>query len=402
MKVLFTLSLLTTLLVSACDSSDPESQAELKITATQQEIISADQVFGIQLFKALHNAQSDENLFISPLSISYALGMTLNGAGGDTQAEMIDMLGKAGLSLPELNESYRDLMDALESLDPKVVMEIANSIWYREDFQVLESFKATNENYFDAEVAALNFGDPGAKNTINQWVDDKTHGKIEEIIDEIMPDHVMFLINAIYFNGRWTTPFDPELTTLSRFFNLDDSFSEVAMMHHFGEVKYSEFETYEAVELPYGDGHFSMVVMLPSVESSADELVAQLSPSQLEATYEGLESEEIFMWMPRFELEYKKKLKNILIDLGMEKAFISGANFEGINPDASLVVNEVVHKTFVEVNEEGTEAAAVTVVEIVETSLPPNPMFRVDRPFVFLIKDNVANTLIFAGKVNNL
>jgi len=403
MSFLKTISFLSLLLLFlSCDSGEITPQADLKITETQGKIIDADNAFGVTLLKALHTESPQENLFISPLSISYALGMTLNGAGGTTQEEMIEMLGKANLSLPELNESYRDLMGALESLDPKVAMEIANSIWYRQDFEVLESFKAVNEDYFDAEVAALDFGDPNAKDTINQWVDDKTQGKIEEIIESIESDHIMFLINAIYFKGDWTTPFDSELSSLSSFKNIDQSLSEIVMMHNFGDTKYGDFDDFEAVELPYSDGHFSMLVMLPDLESDIDELIDSLSPEQLLRTYDALESEEIFLWLPRFELEYKKKLKEILIDLGMESAFFPGANFKGINANASLMVNQVVHKTFVEVNEDGTEAAAVTVVDIVETSLPPNPMVRVDRPFLFLIKDNVANTLIFAGKVTNL
>jgi len=390
------------LLFVACDSNSDLARVELKVTETQEQIISSDNTFGVNLFKALHSESPQENIFISPLSISYALGMTLNGAEGNTKTEMMQVLDKANLSLEEINQSYKDLANALTSLDPDVAMEIANSIWYRDNFDVLETFKTVNRDYFNAEVEALDFGDPGAKDTINNWVSDKTYGKIEEIIETIRSDHVMFLINAIYFNGAWTRPFDPELTQNIGFTSGSGTSSLVPAMYQFGEVKYADFEGFEAIELPYADKHFSMVVMLPDEDSSVNALLADLSPDKLKSSYDALEAEEIFLWLPRFELEYKAKLKDILIGLGMRDAFTSSADLSKINPEISMMINQVVHKTFVKVNEDGTEAAAVTVVDIVETSLPPNPMFRVDRPFVFLIKDNVANTILFLGKVSEL
>lgn len=378
---------------------DPD---DIALSAQQQRIIDSDNQFGLKLFQRLSEDEGEANLFISPLSVSMALGMTLNGAEGDTRAAMEETLDLAGLSAEEINVSYQALTALLVELDPDVLFEVANSIWYREGFSVEQTFLDQNTTYFDAVVQALNFDQPEAANTINQWVEDKTHGKIEKIIEgTIDPMTVMYLINAIYFNGDWTYPFDEEATHDGSFILSDGSTATVPMMQmRKTTFPFFENETFKAIDVPYGDSLFSMTLFVPNDGQSLDALVPQLDQTQWDTWVTQFQPKKLdFFEMPKFKLEYEVPLKDALSALGMEIAFDpQDANFDGINPDRSdLHISQVKHKTFIEVDEKGTEAAAVTSVEIEVTSLGPS--LRIDRPFVFAIRERVTGTILFIGKV---
>jgi serine protease inhibitor len=330
--------------------------------------------------------------------------MTWLGAGGDTASAMKDTLGYGTLSDDEVKQAYRHLIDALTTLDPLVTMEIANSIWTRLGFTVEEAFLDDNETYFDAQCSELDFSDDGAADTINAWVDEQTHGKIDGIVEPpISAETVMFLINAVYFNGSWTTEFDPEQTQSGTFHGLGGD-TEVPMMRdHREDFRYLETEQFQAVDLPYGNGAFSMTVFLPKTAPDASDFVASLTPETFAGYLAQMSADEGMLIMPRFEVEFEESLNDVLTALGMGVAFdSSAADFSGINPDADLFISKVKHKSWVQVDEVGTEAAAVTSVEIGVTSVPMYWTMTVDRPFVFVIHEQATDALLFVGKVVNL
>jgi serine protease inhibitor len=391
--------LVFSLIFAACSGDDGGPRIIRDLTQTEQKLVESSNLFGFNLMQEVVGLSDGGNVFISPLSVSFALGMTYNGARTTTEEGMRSALQYGDLTADEINQSYRDLIDLLCGLDPKVTMEIANSIWIREGFEALQAFIDVNRTFFDAVVEALDFASPGAADVINAWVDENTHGKIEEIVeDPIDAMTVMFLINAIYFKGNWTTEFDPADTQAAPF-HAPSGDTSVQMMHLHAELPYMQTEDFEAVNLPYGDGLFSMTVLVPKEGKSVDDLVGLLG-GNWSAWAAGFAVEEGYLWMPRFELEYETSLNDVLKALGMELAFSeSMADFSGINPDHQLFISNVKHKTYVKVNEEGTEAAAVTSVEVGVTSAPEGFYLRVDRPFLFLIHDAHSQALLFVGKI---
>lgn len=385
---------------------DPPDNPPRELTAAEKHVVESDNKFGLKLFREIVKQDEDSNVFISPLSISMALGMTYNGAEGATEEAMRNVLELAGLTEQEINESYRSLIDLLTQLDPQVIFEIANSIWCREGFPVKEEFININQTYFDAEVATLDFNKPDASKTINGWVDEKTHGKITKIVpDEIDPETVMFLINAIYFKGTWTCEFDEEDTREDWFTLPDSSQIRCQMMRQENEFSYFENDLFQAIDLPYGNEKFSMTIFLPKPEVDIDSLISQFNQENWGNWLGSFASDSGKLYFPKFTLEYKIKLNDVLTALGMGIAFDgSRADFSGIADltqlPGNLYITKVLHKTFIEVNEEGTEAAAVTSVEIGITALPPSGfVMRVNRPFVFAIRESHSQTILFMGKI---
>jgi serine protease inhibitor len=373
------------------------------LTAAEQGLIQSDNAFGLKLFREIHaQEEPDANLFVSPLSVAMALGMTYNGAAGATQQAMQETLELQGLTIDEVNQSYRSLIDLLRDLDPNVEFLLANSIWYREGFAVEQEFLDVNREYFDAEVAALDFASPTAAPTINNWVSDKTMGRIEDIVDDPIPwDVVMYLINAIYFKGDWAIQFDPELTA-DRPFYLADGGQVSAPMMTFGaeaEVRAYADADVQALDLYYGGKAYSMTILVPAAGSDLDALVGSLDPARWQEIVSGLAATTTDVVLPKFTLEYELEMKDVLTALGMGIAFSGAADFSKIRASGDLYISKVKHKTFVDVNEEGTEAAAATSVEIRETAMPPS--FVIDRPFLFAIREGFSGTILFMGRVMN-
>lgn len=391
--------------ISACNKESVEPGPKpIQLSAEQAELIQDNTHFAFDLLREVSAEAADgDNVFLSPLSVSLALAMTLNGAEGETLDGMRQAMRLSGLSREEINEAYRKLMNDLLSVDPKVILNIANSIWYRSDFQVQPPFIDVNKEYYDAEVVSLDFDAPGAVDQINQWVSDKTNKLIESIIEEIPAEAVMYLINAIYFKGQWRYEFDKEETMPDSFSLSDGTVVEVPMMRQQTSLGYHMHELFTAAELPYGRGNYSMVVLLPNEGKSVDQVIGAMDRQLWEDLTTGLDTAvELGVRFPRFKFAFEQKLKPVLSSMGMGLAFMPfQADFSGINPDAELFINEVFHKAFVEVNEEGTEAAAVTAVEVGVTSIGPGGAipFWVNRPFVFLIKEKYTNAVIFAGRV---
>ena len=364
--------------------------------ASFSSVASANTVFGFKLLMDLQERQPDANIMISPLSISIALTMTYNGAAVETQRAMAEVLEIEGLGIDTVNRSNATLRNSLENTDPKVEIAIANSIWSRQGVEFNPSFLDRNREFFEAEIGALNFNDPLALQVINGWVETNTNGKIKQIVQRINPGTLIFLINAIYFKGSWQKEFDKSATRDGIFHLSDGGKKRVQMMYRKGAYPHFRGENFEAARLPYGDGKVSMYVFLPNRDSNLNDFIEQLNAENWSSWISQFQevTDDSEMILPRFELEYEVKLNDALTALGMGIAFGNGADFSGMG--TQLFISEVRHKTIIEVNEEGTEAAAVTAVVGVK-SLPP--AFRVDRPFFFAIHDDRTQTMLFMGIV---
>ncbi len=397
------LILLVAVITTSCESSEPVQKDPAKITLNykSEQILEADQQFAFELFARINALTEEDNIMISPLSVSYALGMTMNGAAGTTLDAFYDVLHFGDLTNSEVNESYKDLMDQLVHLDNKVHFSIANSIWYKLGYHVLDEFIATNQTYFDAAVRELDFSDPKAVDIINGWIEEKTNDKIKDMLDYIPSNAVMYLINAIYFNATWKYEFDKSQTAEGPFYINESGFTTADFMKVKGAFNYTVNEDFSAVEMPYGDSTFSMVVMLPTGERTTGDIITLMDHSQWNTWFKNSAVRNVQIELPKFKYGFKSLLNDPLIDLGLEIAFSGDADFSRIIPGADLYISRVIHQTFIDVQEEGTEAAAATIVEIRETSAggDSTPIFRADKPFLYVIKENSTGAFLFMGKV---
>ena len=372
-----------------------------ELTQLEKEVTSSSDEFGLKLFKKVNEFEGEKNIFISPLSISMALGMALNGANGSTYDAMQSTLELSSLSNQEINEAYKSLIELLTQIDPKVQFDIANSIWYKNDLNFEQDFIDINKKYFNAEIEGLNFRDPNSVSIINNWVSDNTNEKIKSIIDEIPSDAIMYLINAIYFKGTWKYEFDKDNTFDDYFKSANGSEVPCKMMIQKNDFEYYSGNSFQAIDLPYGDGHFSMTVILPNEDKTVDEIVESLDKVSWDSWLNNFNEQEGTLQLPKFKLENEYSLNDVLKALGMEIAFDSGnADFTNFYKPGGVFISKVKHKTFVDVYEEGTEAAAVTSVEFSRTSTGGNGFnMRVDKPFVFVIRESNSGSILFLGKI---
>jgi serine protease inhibitor len=367
-------------------------------------LAAANARFGFKLYSVLTGQSAEKNIFISPSSIALCLAMAYNGAEAETRQAMSRALETQAFSLDELNRAYAELRAALESPDAKVKLQIANSLWARQGLQFKADFIQRNKDYFGAQVTALDFGDPGAPATINGWVSEKTNGKITKIVDQIDGNAILFLINAIYFKGAWAKEFNKARTHEDNF-TLLRGVKRMPMMSQSGNYQYLETKDFQAVSLPYGGGRVSFYVFLPASSSSLGAFEKSLTDDNWQQWMGQFQATDGDISLPRFRVEYEASLNDALKALGMEVAFDERrANFSGMiqTGGQNVYISRVKHKTFAEVNEEGTEAAAVTSTEMRTTSaMRPRQRFNmvVDRPFFCAIRDNTSGAVLFMGSI---
>lgn len=388
------------------DGEKSKGTLSRELTAQEKQIAEADKSFSYEIFRQTIESDDSENVFISPLSVSMALGMTLNGAEGETEQAMKEVLHLQDMDMPDINESYASLTKLLTEADPRVDMKMANSIWIREGFPVEEEFKENCREFFEARIESLDFSDPSAPDIINQWVSDNTEQFIEEIIEGSIPaDVIMYLINAIYFKGDWQYQFDPEETDSKPFTLEDGTPTETDMMMQENDLAAHLSDEVQLLDLPYGDSLFTMTLMMPGDEQqSIDDFIQNdLNAENMDRWLSEMSVTETNIELPKFELEYEIMMTDILKIMGMEHAFIPNeADFSGINPDEELFIDKVKHKSFVTVDEEGTEAAAVTSVSVGVTSAGPQTRtLKFNRPFVFTIRERTSGTILFMGVMKN-
>ena len=373
----------------------------IALTGKQSEKAGIDNYFAFKMFKEV-SASEGKNTFFSPLSLNLALGMLYNGASGETRTEMAEALGMADFTETEINEYYLKMSKALNESDLLTELSIANSIWYRLGLPVKQPFIDVNKNYFDAMVKGLDFDKPDAADTINKWCAEKTKDKIKEIIEgPIRKDAQMYLINALYFKGQWTSVFDEKNTKKDIFTKTDKQELKVDMMEQTRYFPYYADQNVQCIELPYGNGAFSMVVMLPENKMNIEQLVEYVDNDKWLHIVEQMKGwKNIQLKMPRFKIECDISLGTPVKNAGMKRIFIGG--FENIS-DRELFVSYIKQKTFVEVNEKGTEAAAVTVIGMVDSAgdIPPPPIpFFANRPFLYLIKEKSTGVILFIGRLD--
>ncbi|HPM14266.1 MAG TPA: serpin family protein [Candidatus Dojkabacteria bacterium] len=365
------------------------------------ETMSGD--FDTDLFKASFSASKNKNVVVSPFSVKMALSMAAQGANGKTLEEMNKVIGLDETS----NEYFRRLIEDAAK-DGDITLNIANSVWLRQGLEFNQEYLDILNQYYMAQASTLDFGNPSSKDTINKWVSEKTNGKIEEIVDKIEPLDIAFLINAIYFNANWSTPFEQGLTSKKDFTLLDGSKVKADLMSKTAHLLYQENNEFQAVELPYGENErYVMRVYLPKEDVKFDKFVKGIDKESLQQWGGDFGSMKGVLELPKFKTEYSNSMKDILISMGIKEAFNSNsADFskmvtvEGQN----VYISEVMHKTYIDVNEKGTEAAAATSIEMSATSAPqPEEMFEmiVDRPFVFTIDDKESGEILFIGAIIN-
>lgn len=372
-----------------------------EVKPVNPKIVEANTRFGFKLFSEILKKDGKENVFISPSSVAIALSMAYNGTNGETKTAMAKALEFQGMTLEEINQAHRNLKAALEKADPKVQLSIANALWARQGVDFNPSFLDRNAKFYDAKVKSLDFNQPASADEINGWVKESTRGKIPKIVDRINPNDVMFLMNAIYFKGKWTNEFDKSNTQTRPFTLVNGSKKQVPLMKRQGSYRYFETNQFQAISLPYGDERLSMYVFLP--KSNLAEFQKSLTAQNWQSWMKQFSAREGQIQLPRFKMDYDVELKEALSALGMGIAFNDAADFSGLSKETTKI-DQVKHKTFVEVNEEGTEAAAVTSIGIVATSIRvPEEPFRmiVDRPFFSAIRDNQTGEILFMGTIVN-
>jgi serine protease inhibitor len=363
--------------------------------------------FGVDLYREMLKERPGENIFISPASIGFALAMTSNGARGETMDAMARVLHVQGRSLAEVNREDSNLIARTNAPVRGVELSVANSLWAKLGVDFNKDFLATNERFYGAEIKSIAFNGPPAAARVNEWVALKTKDRITEIVDSVDDRSILFLINAIYFKGTWTKEFDRKLSLEASFYLPSGAEKKVPMMHQNADFLYLKGDGFQAASLPYGDGRMSMYVFLPDDRTGLEDFHAKLSADAWDAWMGRFVNANGRIAIPRFRLEYKASLRKSLTDLGMGVAFDGGAaDFGGMirRSDANAYIHDVVHKTFVEVNEKGTEAAAATSVEVRLTSVmePVKPFEMVcDHPFFFAIRDNETGLVLFMGSVVN-
>jgi serpin B len=394
-------------LLSSCQSVDltptPNPRKDIPLTRNELEMTASGNAFAFKFFKTITGNEERENVFVSPLSASIALSMTANGAAGSTLEEMKSVLGFKDHSTEEMNEYYKKLVKGLLTVDNSTILGIANSIWIKESFKVKQPFIDLNKNMYDAEVRNLDFASPKAVGVINQWCSDKTNKRITNILDNIDPNARLFLINALYFKGIWTNKFDKSNTSSGDFASISGKKSKVDMMRQECSTRFADDEGLQIAELPYGNEAFGMVILLPIGNQGINNVIDRLTPENWEKWMQQLSTCTIDLKLPKFKLEYSRELIKDLEEMGMTAPFGSHADFSEMS-DADLSIGLVKQDTFVEVNEEGTEAAAVTVVGMFETSAGGHQVipFYVDRPFIYIIREKSTGAILFMGKMGSL
>jgi serpin B len=382
------------LLSPGCSATGSYETKTLNTSRVNQSLVQGNQNFGLALLQTLQ--EEPENLFFSPFSISTALSMTSLGAKGETKTQMANTLGYEKVEDSHLLETYQELLSYYNGLDSKTDFLVSNSIWYRQGEAIQPEFLEKNQSHFFAKVSEMDFSKPDAADTINGWIKDSTKGLISQMIQPPIPaDVVMYLINAVYFKGDWTHPFDEKVTRPETFFAYGGTEVPVDMMHRTGPAGYYQGEGYQVLNLPYGQEKLSMTLLLP--DGDLLDFISSLTEDSFQKALQSpVSQEEVSIWMPRFSISYGiKELNRPLIRLGMDLPFSPSADLSGIREE--IYISRVLHKAVVHVNEEGTTAAGATVVELRETAMLEPLIFRCDRPFLFLISEEDSNTILFMG-----
>jgi serine protease inhibitor len=359
--------------------------------------------FALELTVQLGRQDAGQNVFLSPANVAIALAMTANGARGETLQSMLSALNLNTLDLETVNSNFAALQALLVRDEPGATIAIANALWARAGVAFNADFLRRTQGFYDARIEALDFDQPDAPKTINEWVRRQTNDKIPAVVERISEEIILLLMSAIYFNGKWETPFNPEFTQDRPFYLLNGTTKELPTMYRSDDFEYLKGDGFQAVRLPYAGGGVRMVIILPDADRTLAQLTDQLSIENWEGWREQFSVKEGQLYLPRFTTRYDKQLNQALSAMGMTEAFDDGrSDFSGMRPvPPALFVSQVRHVAYVDVNEAGTEAAAVTSVEMGITSAMPTETFlmQVDRPFFFTIEETSTGSILFTGLI---
>jgi serpin B len=401
MKTLVTCLLLAVLVALGISGTN----AEPTVTSDMKAVVDANNALAVDLFGKLRD--NEGNVFFSPFSISAALAMTYAGASGNTSDQMAQTL-HFSISGDKLHTAFADLATYLQDLQDKGKVElcVANSLWPQKRYPFSKDYIDLLRRDYDAAVTPVDFinAAKAACLQINKWVEEKTQGKIKEMVPSIYLDTStrLVLINAIYFKGKWAHQFKKESTKNVQFRMLSGTSDAVPMMTQDGVFGYAEYDNMQLLEMPYAGNELSMLILLPTKPDGIAELQESLTPENLAKWTGKHDVAKVSVTMPRFKITCEFDLKNRLAALGMTDAFDPAkADFSGMDGQKhSLFISAALHKAYVDVNEEGTEAAAATAVVMERKSIPPSPVpFRADHPFLFLIRDNSSGSILFIGRL---
>ncbi|TAM96915.1 MAG: serpin family protein [Chitinophagaceae bacterium] len=385
----------------------PVSSQPIKLPSDGEQVVAAQNEFALRLFKqTLQNDNSDANKLISPLSVYLDLSMVYNGAAGSTQTALQQAMQLNGIDTNLLNQTNEALITGLPKEDPAIQLNIANSIWYKNrGIQPLSSFLDITNKYYQSQVTGADFS-PATVTQINNWVADATHQKINSIIQQIDPSDIMYLINAIYFKGQWKYSFNPKSTQNNTFYTSTGKQVQAPFMYQEDTFKYISDNSAQMIELPYGNGDFNMYVILPNEGISLHQFTGSFDENTLAGFSPNLKAQKVKLYLPKWKYSYEvNNMIPELSNMGMEVAFSNRADFSNMYPAASgIFINKVIHKTYIAVDEQGTEAAAVTAIGVVATSVGAGsqlPVMDVNRPFLYVIAEKNTGAILFIGEVNN-
>lgn len=370
-----------------------------------EAVVDGNTAFALDLYSRLKD--EDGNLFFSPYSISVALAMTYAGARENTAQQMSQTL-RFSLDPQRLHPAFEKLEERLEALQEEgnVQLEIANSLWPHKSYPILEEYIGLVKKYYGVKITPLDYAadTEAARRIINEWVEEKTKDKIKDMIGPGVLDALtrLVLVNAIYFKGNWADQFEEELTKDAPFHPLSGESIEVPMMKQQETFGYAEHEDLQILQMPYAGDEMSMLVLLPKNMDGLANLQSVLSKENLEKWIKSIRKKEVLVFLPKFKVTSQFRLDEALASMGMTDAFSpEKADLSGIDGEPHrLYIGAVIHKAFVDVNEEGTEAAASTAVGFALASMPePVPTFRADHPFIFMIRDNNTGSILFMGRI---
>ncbi len=369
----------------------------LILSDAQRDIIENNNAFALNLFSQMKGFDSK---VVSPMSVSYLMGMLANGADGQTRQEIMKAIGCEKVSLRDLNEFYQMLITRANYFDKATTINIADYIALNCHYQLKDGFASTMQNYYKAGVESLDFSKASTLKRINRWCSDHTDGMIPKIIEQVDADAVSYIMNAIYFNGTWTDKFDTRQTKLENFQGYTRDIKKTQMMHRNGKYQYMDNADFAAVNLPYGNGSYSMTVILPNCGKSIDEVMAGLDAKKVSELGRSMDECVVDLKLPRFTISQETSLNDIISKLGAPTMFTSGADFSNF-ASGNLSISKMLQKAKIEVSEEGTKASAVTMAMVAMTALRPEPRkveFHANCPFIYMITEHSTGAILFMGQ----
>ena len=397
------LALAATACVNSQNLGDEHNEYKpLELTTKGAEFVQKGESFTFEFIDRI-NAEAEKDYIISPLSMQFLLGMILNGAQGETAEQIAEVLGYGAGEVAQVNEYCLSMLNQLPNLDRKTGIAIANAIYVDEGYDLKDAYKSEVGKYYKAEVANLDFSKSAeALKEINGWCKKNTGGMIDKILDEVSPDMLAYLLNALYFKGQWKDKFNKASSAEETFTDEAKTKSKVTMMKAEKKFSYAENDVFQAVRLPYGNGAYSMIVMLPKSGHTVADISATLRKSDWSTLRYGFDSREVDLWLPRFETKFNMKLNDLLSEMGMPYSFDARADFKAMSQDAAYL-SFVQQHAIIKVDEEGTEAAAVSSAGMVKEAamVLDNAVFHADHPFIYLITEASTGVVLFAGRFSN-